>query len=165
MWNSVWWDLLIQLFSIGLSWEISMFLNFCREIEIRIPYYRSNDVCLVVYRVNRLLVQPLQSTDHSVAAVDGRADFLAYSRRKHDVTSLLTTDAVGLGLPSDNNFQPVTSFVSIAMLGNDIVVGVTFLGYGGKRVTMSLRIHLPGLLGSIQTAGYHTGAPPGLKRW
>ena len=44
---------------------------------------------------------------------------------------------MGLGLPSDNNFQPITSFVSIAMLGNEIVVGV--LGYGLKR-DLSLRI-------------------------
>ena len=56
------------------------------------------------------------------------------SRRKHDVTCLVTPDVVGLGLPSDN-FQPIASFVSIAMLGNEILVGVTFLRYGGKRVT------------------------------
>ena len=39
---------------------------------------------------------------------------------------------MGLGLPSDNNFQPITRFVSVAMLGNEIVVGVTLHGYGGK---------------------------------
>ena len=61
-----------------------------------------------------------------------------HSRRKLDVTCLVTPDVVGLGLPSDNNFQPITSFVSIAMLGNEIVVGVTFLGYGGKHVTCCL---------------------------
>ena len=58
-----------------------------------------------------------------------------HSRRKHDITCLVTLDVVGVGLPSDNNFQPITSFVSIAMLGNVIVVDVTFLGYGGKCVT------------------------------
>ena len=42
---------------------------------------------------------------------------------------------MGLGLPSDNNFQPIASFVSSAMLGNEKVVGVTFLGYGEKHVT------------------------------
>ena len=49
------------------------------------------------------------------------------------------TDVLGLGLPSDNNFQPITSFVSLALLGNEeIVVGVTLLGYGGKHVTCCL---------------------------
>ena len=60
------------------------------------------------------------------------------SRRKHDVTCLVTQDVVGLGLPSDNNFQPITSFVSIAMLGKEIVVGVTFLRYSGKHMTCCL---------------------------
>ena len=46
---------------------------------------------------------------------------------------------LGLGLPSDNNFQPITSFVSLALLGNKIVVGVTLLGYGGKPVTCCFR--------------------------
>ena len=60
------------------------------------------------------------------------------SRRKHDVSCILTQDVVGLGLPSDNNFQPTTSFVSLAMLGTKIVVGVTFLRYGGfKSYTIS----------------------------
>ena len=36
------------------------------------------------------------------------------SRRKHDVICLVTPDVVGLCLPSDNNFQPITIFVSIA---------------------------------------------------
>ena len=46
-------------------------------------------------------------------------------------------DVLGLGLPvpSDNNFQPSTSFVSLALLGNKIVVGVTLLGYGRKHMT------------------------------
>ena len=46
---------------------------------------------------------------------------LSHSRRKHDVTCLVILDVVGLGLPNDNNFQPITSFVSIVMLGNEIV--------------------------------------------
>ena len=37
--------------------------------------------------------------------------------------------------PSDNNFQPITRFVSLEMLGNEIVVGVTLHEYGGKPVT------------------------------
>ena len=52
-----------------------------------------------------------------------------------DVTYLVTLDVVGVGLRSDNKFQPITSLVSIAMLGNEIVVGVTFLRYGGKHMT------------------------------
>ena len=48
------------------------------------------------------------------------------------------TNVLGLGLPSDNNFQPTTSFVSQALLGNEIVGGVTLLGYGGKHVTCCL---------------------------
>ena len=48
-------------------------------------------------------------------------------------------DVLGLGLPSDNNFQPISSFVSLALLSNEIVVGVTLLGYGGKYVTCCLR--------------------------
>ena len=32
-------------------------------------------------------------------------------------------DILGLGLPNDNNFQPITSFVSLALLGKEIVVG------------------------------------------
>ena len=48
-------------------------------------------------------------------------------------------DVFGLGLPSDNNFQPITSFVSLELLGNEIVVGVTLLGYGRKHVTCCLR--------------------------
>ena len=44
----------------------------------------------------------------------------------------LVMDVVGVGLPSFNNFQPITSFVSIAMPCNEIVVGVTFLRYRGK---------------------------------
>ena len=52
------------------------------------------------------------------------------------------TDVLGFGLPSDNNFQPITSFASIALLGNEIVVGVTLLGYGGKHDDLlSLRIN------------------------
>ena len=47
-------------------------------------------------------------------------------------------DVLGLGLPSDNNFQPITSLVSLAMLGNKIVVSVTLLGYGGKHATCCL---------------------------
>ena len=47
-------------------------------------------------------------------------------------------DVVGLGLPSDNNFQLITRFVSIALLGNKIVVSVTLHGYGGKHVTCCL---------------------------
>ena len=47
----------------------------------------------------------------------------------------LEESIVGLGLPSDNNFQPITRFVSTEMLGNEIVVGVTLHGYGGKHVT------------------------------
>ena len=61
-----------------------------------------------------------------------------YSRRKHDVTCLITPDVVGLDLPCDNNFQLITSFVFIAMLGNKIIVGVTFLRNGGKQVTCCL---------------------------
>ena len=34
-----------------------------------------------------------------------------------------------VGLPSDNDFHLITSFVSIAVLGNEISVGVTFLRY------------------------------------
>ena len=50
------------------------------------------------------------------------------SRRKHDVTCLVALDVVGVGLR-------ITSFVSIAMLGNEIVVGSTFLRYDGNHVT------------------------------
>ena len=60
------------------------------------------------------------------------------SRKKHDVIFIATPDVVWLGLTSDNHFQPITRFVSIAMLGNEIVVGVTFHGYGGKHVTCCL---------------------------
>ena len=63
---------------------------------------------------------------------------VTHSRRKLDVTCLVTPDVVGLGLPSDNNFQPITSLVSIAILGNEIVVGVTFLRNDGKHVTCCL---------------------------
>ena len=52
-------------------------------------------------------------------------------------------DVFGLGLPSDNNFQPITSFVSLALLGNKIMVGVTLLGYGRKQVTYYFRELLP----------------------
>ena len=135
------------MFSISIkfrNFHVFEFLQRNRDI----PYYRSNDVYLVVFRVNRL-----QSAGPTVAAVDGRADFLAYSRRKHDVIFLLTPDVVGLGLPNDNNFQPVTSFVSITMLGNDSSrCNLSWI----RRETgdsLSLRIHLPILLGSIQTAG------------
>ena len=65
--------------------------------------------------------------------------------RKRYVTCLVTSDVAGLGLPSVNIFQPITSFVSIAMLGNEIVVGVTFLGYIIQQKTrdlLSLRILL-----------------------
>ena len=48
------------------------------------------------------------------------------------------TDVLGLGLPIDNSFQPIISVVSLALLGNEIVVGVTLLGYGGKHVTSSI---------------------------
>ena len=51
-------------------------------------------------------------------------------RRKHNVTCLVTLDVVGIGLLSDDNFQP--SFFSIAMLGNEILVNLTFLSYGGQ---------------------------------
>ena len=62
-----------------------------------------------------------------------------HSRRKHDVTCLVTPDVVGVVLHSDNNnFQPITRFVSLAMLGNEIVVSVTFLRYGGKHATCCL---------------------------
>ena len=43
---------------------------------------------------------------------------------------------MGLGVPSDGNFKPITSFVSLSLLGNEIVVGVTLLGYGRKHVTL-----------------------------
>ena len=49
------------------------------------------------------------------------------------------TDILGLGLPGDNNFQPTSSFVSLALLGSEIVVSVTLLGYGGKHVTCCLQ--------------------------
>ena len=52
------------------------------------------------------------------------------SWRKHDVIFIVTP-----GLPSDNNFQPITRFVSIALLGNEILVGETLHGYGGKHMT------------------------------
>ena len=42
-----------------------------------------------------------------------------YSQRKLDVTCLVTPDVVDVDLLSDNNFQPITSFVSIEMLGNE----------------------------------------------
>ena len=48
-------------------------------------------------------------------------------------------DVLGLGLLSDNNFQPIICFVSLELLGNEIVVGVTLLGYGAKHVTCCLR--------------------------
>ena len=64
--------------------------------------------------------------------------WLCYFRRKHDVTCLVTPDVVDVGLFSDNNFQPIASFVSIAMLGNEITVGSTFLGYSGNHVTCCL---------------------------
>ena len=61
------------------------------------------------------------------------------SRRKLDVTCLVTPDVVGAGQLGDNNFQPIASFVSIAVLGNEIVVGLTFLiSYRKKRVTCCL---------------------------
>ena len=63
------------------------------------------------------------------------------SRRKHDVTCLVTPDFVGLGLLIDNNFQPIISFVPKAMLDIEIVVGVTFLGYGEKFMTCSSLSH------------------------
>ena len=56
-----------------------------------------------------------------------------YSQRKHDVTCLVTPE-----WPDVMGFQPITSFVSIAMLGIELVVGVTFRGYGGKHVTCCL---------------------------
>ena len=59
---------------------------------------------------------------------------MSYSWRKLDVTCFVTPDVVGAGLLSDN-FQPISSFVSIAMLGNKIVVGLTFFSYGWKHVT------------------------------
>ena len=37
---------------------------------------------------------------------------------------------MGLGIPSDNNVPPITRFVSMELLGYEIVVGVTFVGYG-----------------------------------
>ena len=51
---------------------------------------------------------------------------------------IVTPDVVGLGLPSDNNFQPITRFVSIALLGNEIIVDVTLHGYGEKHGTCCL---------------------------
>ena len=41
-------------------------------------------------------------------------------------------DVLGLGLPKDNNFQSITSFVSLALLGNEIVVSVTLFGKAGN---------------------------------
>ena len=52
--------------------------------------------------------------------------FLDPPLRKHNVSCLVTSDVVGVGLPSDRQA------VSIPMLGNEIVVGVTFLTYGGN---------------------------------
>ena len=60
------------------------------------------------------------------------------SWRKHDVIFIVTPDVVGLGLPNDNNFQPITRFVSIALLGNEIIVSVILHGYGGKHETCCL---------------------------
>ena len=51
------------------------------------------------------------------------------------IALIVTPDVVGAGPLSDDNFQPIASFVSIAMLGNQIVVGLTFLSYGGKHMT------------------------------
>ena len=48
-------------------------------------------------------------------------------------------DVLGLGLHSDDNFQPISSFASLEMLGNEIVVDVTLLEYGRKHVTCFLR--------------------------
>ena len=58
--------------------------------------------------------------------------------RSNIPTCLVTPDVVGAGPPSDNKFQPIASFVSIAMLGNENVVGLTFLSYGRKHVTCCL---------------------------
>ena len=77
-----------------------------------------------------------------------------YSRRKHDVTCLVTLDIVGVGLSSDNNFQPITSFVSnaTALLCNEILLGVTFLRYDGKHVTCCLLEYIyPGFLKPTRT--------------
>ena len=48
-----------------------------------------------------------------------------------DVIFIVTPDVGGLGLP--------TRFVSIAMLGNEIVVAVTLDEYGGKHVTCEVK--------------------------
>ena len=39
---------------------------------------------------------------------------------------------------SDSYFQPITSFVSLPLLSNAIVVGLIFLSYAGNRVTCCL---------------------------
>ena len=57
-------------------------------------------------------------------------------RRKHDVTCLVTPDVVGVGLRSDNHFFSANYKLKLsltAMLGNEIVDGVTFLRYGGNQ--------------------------------
>ena len=48
-------------------------------------------------------------------------------------------DILGLGLPSDNNFQPITSFVSLALLWQRDSGRCNLLGYGRKHVTCCLR--------------------------
>ena len=47
-------------------------------------------------------------------------------------------DILGLGLPNDNNFQPVTSFVSLALLWQRDSGRCNLLGYGRKHVTCCL---------------------------
>ena len=48
---------------------------------------------------------------------------------------LSNPDVLGVGPISDNNFQPIDSFVSLAMLGDEIVVRLTSLTHGWNHVT------------------------------
>ena len=75
--------------------------------------------------VSNVYVQPVQQTDR------GKLRFSRNSLKKYDVTCLVlvTPDVVSVGLLRDNNYicQPITCLVSIAMLGNKLIVGLTFL--------------------------------------
>ena len=86
-----------------------------------------------------ILYSPL-SCGVSQSSILGPLLFILFSKKAWRHLSS-NTDVLGLGLPSDNNFQPIASFVSLEMLGNEIVVGVTLLGYDGEtRDLLSLRI-------------------------
>ena len=56
----------------------------------------------------------------------------------NDIACLVTPDFFGVSLLSDSYFHPITSFGSLPLLSNAIVVGLIFFSYAGNHVTCCL---------------------------